>query len=153
MAIPDYQSIMLPLLKYVSDKKEHTFRESIYHLRDYFKLSDNERRDLLPSGKQATFDNRVGWARTYMKKAGLLETPKRGCLKITQRGLEVLASKPQEINVKYLEKFDEFIEFRKLRHEKTEKDEEEISDNGTPLEVLEKAYQTIREDLAGEIIS
>jgi restriction endonuclease Mrr len=70
MAIPDYQSIMLPLLKFVGDEKEHSLRESIEALADEFDLSEQERKELLPSGQQAAFDNRVGWARTYMKKAG-----------------------------------------------------------------------------------
>jgi restriction system protein len=76
MAIPDYQSIMLPLLKFAGDGEEHSLREAIEDLADEFSLTDEERKELLPSGRQATFDNRVGWARTYMKKAGLLESTK-----------------------------------------------------------------------------
>jgi restriction endonuclease Mrr len=72
MAIPDYQSAMLPLLRYAADGQEHFVREAIEELADQFQLTDQERKELLPSGRQATFDNRVGWARTYIKKAGLL---------------------------------------------------------------------------------
>jgi restriction system protein len=86
MAIPDYQSIMLPLLKFASDGQEHSLRGSIEALADEFDLTGEERRELLPSGQQATFDNRVGWARTYMKKAGLLKTTRRGFYLITDRG-------------------------------------------------------------------
>ena len=75
MAIPDYQTIMLPLLKLAGDKQEHKFRDAIETLANSFKLTENERKELLPSGQQEIFNNRVGWARTYMKKAGLLESP------------------------------------------------------------------------------
>lgn len=72
MSIPDYQSIMLPLLEFAGDGREHTVREAIEFLATWFGLNDQERKMLLPSGQQAIFDNRVGWARTYLKKAGLL---------------------------------------------------------------------------------
>jgi len=90
MAIPDFQSIMLPLLKFTRDQQEHSLREAIDNLAEDFNLSDEERRKLLSSGQQAVFDNRVGWARTYLKKAELLETTRRGYCKITERGMYVL---------------------------------------------------------------
>ncbi len=91
MAIPDYQTIMLPLLKFASDEKDHSIHEAIKVLADQFNLSTEEKkRELLPSGQQEVFVNRVGWARTYLKKSGLLEAPKRGVLKITQRGKKIL---------------------------------------------------------------
>ena len=80
MAIPDYQTVMLPLLRVVSDQDEHSIRAAIEKLAAEFKLSDEERRELLPSGKQPVFDNRVGWARTYLKNARLLEYTRRGAL-------------------------------------------------------------------------
>lgn len=154
MAIPDYQTIMLPLLKFLGDKKEHTFRETVDSLAREFNLSDEERRELLPSGQQSLFNNRVGWARTYMKKACLLEIPKRGLMKITERGLEVLAQKPSKINVKFLEQFEEFRDFRAIRKPKkeTEDREVEIDQVKTPEEYLEGAYESLRDDLAGEIL-
>ncbi len=84
MAIPDYQSIMLPLLRLAGDGETHQFRATVEALAQQFNLSETERKELLPSGKQATFDNRVGCARTYMTKAGLLESPNRGLFQITQ---------------------------------------------------------------------
>ena len=86
MTIPDYQTVMLPLLRLAADEREHFVREAVEELAREFKLSEEERKELLPSGGQATFDNRVGWARTYMKKAGLLESPRRGYFRITRRG-------------------------------------------------------------------
>jgi len=152
--IPDYQSIMLPLLKAVADNKEYKMQELIEHLSKTFKLTENDRREVLPSGHQRIFDNRVGWARTYLKKAGLVEVPKRTFVKITNRGLEVLSTNPESISVKFLKQFPEFIEFFTS---KKEKDEGEFNDNSevseTPEELLESAYQTIRTSLAQELIS
>ena len=78
MAIPDYQTIMLPLLKFAEDKMEHSTRESIEYLASQFKLTDEERKELLPSGTARLFDNRVGWASTYIRKAGLIESNEGG---------------------------------------------------------------------------
>ena len=114
MAIPDYQTVMLPLLKFIGDKKEHSVREAVDSLSEYFKLTNEERRELLQSGQQEVFVNRVGWARTYMKKAGLLESTRRGYFKITDRGLQVLEKNPNKINVKYLDQYKEFKEFRTI---------------------------------------
>ena len=88
MAIPDYQTCMLPFLRYLSDGNEHTLRDAEENLAEHFKLTPAERAELLPSGQQGVFKNRIGWARTYLKKAALLESPKRGVFKITERGLK-----------------------------------------------------------------
>ncbi len=87
--IPDYQTLMLPLLKFAGDNKEHSIREAIDHISSDFKLTDEEKNELLPSGQQGIIDNHVGWARTYLKKAGLLESTRRSYFKITQRGYDV----------------------------------------------------------------
>lgn len=151
MAIPDYQSIMLPLLKFLKDKKEHSLREAIDTLADQFHLKAEERRELLPSGNQAIFNNRVGWARTYMKKAGLLKSTRRGYMCITDRGLNVLEQNPQKIDVTFLLQFEEFREFKTFRREKPiEQVEEEQAE--TPEEVLESAYQNLRSDLANDLL-
>ncbi len=154
MTIPDYQSIMLPLLRYAADGKVHSFRECVHALADHFRLSASDRRELLPSGQQPVFDNRVGWARTYLKKAGLLSSPTRGTFKITQRGLDVLSKKPKRIDVQYLEQFDEFVEFRQLRRKKEKRTEAEAIATGreTPEELLEEAYQKLRDELSQEIL-
>src|SRR5688572_28810689 len=99
--IPDYQSIMLPLLKSVADGQEHKFRDVIENLAKEFNLSVDERKTLLHSGNQFIFDNRVGWAKTYMKKAGLLELPKRPTIVITPIGLDTLKSNPSRIDAKF----------------------------------------------------
>ena len=114
MAIPDYQTCMLPFLRYLSDGADHTLCDAEESLAEHFKLTSTERAELLPSGQQGVFKNRIGWARTYLKKAGLLESPKRGVFKITERGLKTLASVPTRIDGKYLEQFPEFMEFREV---------------------------------------
>ncbi|GIW61907.1 MAG: restriction endonuclease [Patescibacteria group bacterium] len=153
MPIPDYQSIMLPLLKFASDKKEHSIKEAIEYLADLFKLNEDERKEVLPSGQQYIFDNRVGWARTYLKKAGLLESTRRSFFKITDLGLEVLGKNPQEINVKFLEQFPQFVEFRNIRRQKDKEDREEEELEQTPQELLEYGYQRIKSELAQELLN
>jgi restriction system protein len=146
---------MLPLLRVAADGQEHSLRETIEKLAEEFHLSNEERKELLPSGGQATFDNRVGWARTYMKKAGLLESPRRGYLKITDRGLKVLEQDPKEINAKFLEQYQEFREFRTKSDSKVPEHEgpkTSVTHEQTPLEAIEDAYETIRGGLVGELI-
>src|SRR6267378_8371259 len=115
MPIPNYQATMLPLLQFACDGTEHSLRDAIESLANEFKLSDEERRELLPSGQQEVFANRVGWARTYMKKAGFLRTTRRGFFQITDRGQSVLKENPPRIDAKFLDQFQEFREFKALR--------------------------------------
>lgn len=151
MTIPDYQTVMLPLLRFAADGQEHSLREAIESLADHFHLSDDERKALLPSGRQATFDNRVGWARTYMKKAGLLQTPRRGYFTITDSGLRALKTNPDKVNVKFLEQYPEFLDFR-TKGKATQTDVTMPTEERTPREVMEDAYATIRTQLAGELL-
>jgi len=153
MAIPDYQTIMLPLLRFGGDQKEHSVREAIDNLSKEFGLTEEEKRELLPSGQQEVFTNRVAWARTYMGKAGLLESTRRGYFKITDRGAKVLKQNPHRIDVKFLEQFEEFRQFRALRHTKTEEEEVEVeAHERTPEEALESAYKQLRGNLADELL-
>ena len=156
MAIPSYETIMLPLLKFMSDRKEHSLREAIDYLSNEFKLTQEERSTLLPSGQQYTFDSRVGWARTYMKMAGLLESPKRTIIKITDRGLKVLSEKPPSIDSKFLTQFKEFNDFRarsrKVATEETDLELPGISESNTPEELLQESYESIRANLVGDIL-
>jgi restriction system protein len=151
MAIPDYQSIMLPLLKLAGDGEEHSLRETIDTLADRFDLTNEERRELLPSGRQPTFDNRVGWARTYMKKAGLLKSTRRGYYQITERGRSVLEQDPPEINNAFLRQFPAFIEFQTPKP-KIEEGVSELDDSVTPEEEIEVAYQNLREGLVDDLL-
>ncbi len=150
MAIPDYQTIMLPFLKLIENGKVYAIRDTVDMLAEEFKLSNSERRELLPSGQQTVFHNRVGWARTYLKKAGLVETPKRGTVRITDRGREVLKTNPERINVNFLEQFPEFVEFRKIKRDKPITTSSEQAE--TPEEVLENSFQSLRQSLASELL-
>src|SRR3989344_5326510 len=131
MTIPDYQTIMLPLLKFAGDNQEHTIREAIDHIAETFKLTEQDRKEVLPSGSQYIIDNRVGWARTYLKKAGLLETPKRSYFKITELGIDTLKKNLHEIKIKFLTQFPLFIEFRSTKKEKDKHEEQEAETSST----------------------
>lgn len=154
MAIPDYQSLMLPLLKFVSDKKVYSLRDAIEALGQEFKLTEADLAEMLPRARQSRFYNRVAWAGTYLRKASLLNSPRRGRFQITQRGLDVLKHPPQQINVAFLEQFAEFVEFR-TRREEEEDDKVEataVVEQQTPEEAIEAAYQNLRQSLADEIL-
>jgi restriction system protein len=153
MTIPDYQSIMLPLLKLTADGSEHSLRDAIETLAYELGLSEGERRELLPSGRQPTFDNRVGWARTYMKKAGLLESTKRGYFRITRRGLDVLENPPVQIDNAYLRQFPEFVQFQTPRQKEQEEIPPKPDAMTTPEEEIESAYQKLREGLIVELLT
>ena len=90
---------MLPLLRFAADGEEHQLKDAAQRLAQEFKLTDEEVNEFLPSGQQPVFMNRIGWARTYLKKAGLLVHPRRGFFQITRRGRTVLEEAPPEINV------------------------------------------------------
>lgn len=153
--IPDYQSIMLPLLKKISDGKVYKFRNLIDMLSEDFKLTEDEFKELLPSGQQPIFDNRVGWANTYMKKAGLIKSEKRGYLQITDLGQKVLSDNPKEINVKFLRQFESFNEFTKVKKNgsvKSKEIKEVTEEEQTPEEMLEYAHQKLTNDLSQELI-
>lgn len=154
MAIPDFQTVMLPLLKAIEDGQEHVFRDIVEMLAHQFDLTEDERKQLLPSGRYPTFDNRVGWAKTYLKKAGLIEQPKRSYFRITERGSQVLSSKPASLNMKSLEQFPEYLAFR----------DNQISDSAsaiittspiqvaTPEEQLEESFKRLTNELASDVL-
>ena len=156
MPIPDYQTLMLPLLKVAESKKECTLKEAIEILAVEFNLTEQERAELLPSGQAFLFSNRVGWSRTYLKKAGLLDSPKRGTFSITPRGLTLLKTIPDRIDNKTLKQYPEFLEFQNYKREDGESiistDVTPETETQTPEEIIDNAYQRIRKSLAQEII-
>ena len=154
MAVPDYQSLMLPLLKITNDGKEHGFSEVVDALALQFRLTDDDRKELLPSGTQTRFENRVRWAQAYMKKAGLLENPRRGKFRITERGMKVLKENHTGINAKFLRQFPEFLEFQKVSRQDTGQEQEEKDEVivQTPEESLESSYQNLRRALGQELL-
>ena len=155
MPVPDFQSIMLPLLSFLKDGEEKSIREAIDHIGTFFKLTEEEKIEPLPRGNQPKLDNRVGWSRTYMKKAGLLESPGRGYIKITDKGKKLLKNPPERINISFLMQFPEFAEFRAIsRGEENEQSEIEQGEAiQTPDELMDRGYNLIRGSLAQEILN
>jgi restriction system protein len=125
MPIPDFQTLMLPLLKFVAGGERH-IRDVVEHLSDEFNLTADERQALLPSGKQHVIANRAHWAGTFLVQAGLLNRPSRGRLLITQRGRDLLGSKPTKIDVTTLRQYPEFIAFKSRKHTQDENPAEEL---------------------------
>src|SRR4051812_19204084 len=117
MPIPDYQTAMLPLLQLAADGLEHRFRDAVDQLAVLLGITDDERSELLPSGTTPVLDSRIGWARTYLKQAGLLSSARRGWFQITDRGQALLATVPSRIDVELLDQYPEFRAFRIRRRE------------------------------------
>lgn len=151
MSIPDFQSLMLPLLESIADGSEHSNRAISAVIAEKYDLSDEELEQMLPSGQNKMFTNRLAWAKAYLKKAGLLVSPTRGSLKITDKGREVLAQRPIKINIKFLKTFPSFDWHGKLKPEDESADEVEV-DTRTPEELLESSYQTLKDKLADELL-
>ena len=146
---------MLPLLKIVGAKGPTRLNEAVTALSDEFKLTSDERTALLPSGKQAIIFNRIGWAKTYLKKAGLLDSPSRGVMQITERGRQIVAKPPERITVDFLGQFPEFQAFRAKKPDggadtsvKTTPRESER----TPEELFEESYQELKEELIDQLL-
>ncbi len=151
--IPDFQSIFAPFLKAISDRNEHKIRDVVEALATAFKLTESDRNQLLPSGKQRVFDNRVHWSRAYLNKAGLIDTPSRGIVRITDEGLKVLAENPDYFNLKVLNRYPEFVEFHTVKRDPVESNHGTDSESvETPEELLEIAYHKIRKSLAQELL-
>jgi restriction system protein len=158
MAVPDYQSLMLPLLEALADGRDHDVKELRDSIARRLGLTDQDREELQPSGKQSTYDNRLGWAKTYLDKAGLVLSARRGVYHITSEGRDVLKSKPSRVDVAFLSRFPGFEEFRR----RPDQDDERASSgakvptvavSGTPHEALDAAYQQLRRGLEVEVLA
>ena len=155
MAVPDFQSFFLPLLKFSSDGETHSSKDAYAAMAEHFRMSDDDLKEMLPSGKQTTFKNRVAWAKVYLSKALLLESPKRGSFRITDRGKELLVENPATLRVKQLKQYPEFVDFHKPGS-KQGKDDDNSGDEertSTPEEIFESAYQELRDSLTSELLS
>ncbi len=155
--IPNYQVFMRPFLDVVNAAggEEVKLRDVINQLADKFELSEAEREERLPSGKQTVLDNRIGWARTYLTKAGMLEVTRRAHFVITERGLNAISNPHTVIDNQYLKQFDEFIAFKDQKNEQPEVGEssQSVAEETTPDEVLRAAYKQINDALASDILS
>lgn len=154
MPIPDFESMMLPILSYVHDGKEHSMSEIEYHLITNFKLSDDEQRKLKPSSTTETLlQNRMRWARLYLKKANLLDDPRRGFTKITAEGRNALQSKPTKINIEFLKKFPAFLKWQEEIQKRRKQESIPIKkENQSPEDMIIEGIVEIRKGLESEII-
>lgn len=159
MAIPDFQSCMRPLLIAVEDQQVHQFKDAIQFVCRYLELTEEDVRQVLPSGRQTYIKNRLAWARTYMNKAGLTQAPGCGQIQITERGLKALRECPERVDVRYLHQYPEFVEFHKMKSKPGHTDVkdnlavlEERSDDTDPQERLEEAHAEIKSSLADELL-
>ena len=156
---------MLPFLRLAGDSEEHRFREAVEQLAIEFSITDEERNIMLPSGTAPLFDNRVGWARTYLKQAALIESRKRGFFRITPRGLHLLNQKPNRIDNSTLEQYPEFLEFKLRRNEErpivsplivnkvsTSLRDAPAPSDITPEELFSQAYERLRSNLEIELL-
>jgi len=155
MAIPTYEEIMLSLLKVLTDQNTCSTSEIRESLGEYFKLTEEEKSRILPSGTQTYFSNRVHWAKTYLLKASLIESPQRGNIKISQLGLDILKENPKGINSKYLERFPSFNEFihRGRAKNKDVNKPPSVEEQKTPREIMESVYENLRFDLMADLLS
>ena len=148
---------MLPVLRMTSDGNEHKASDMVEKIADEFELTLDERTELLASGNQAVFNNRIGWARSYLKKACLLDSSKRGYVHITDRGRELLKTAPDRIDVKLLDRYPEFVSFRKGKNETSSPsnaaNDIEQDQALTPEDALADAYNVLTANLQAEVLA
>ena len=152
MAIPDFQTLMLPLLKAVEDGRDYAMKEVVATVAKQFSLTDEELLMLLPSGGAPLFYNRLAWAKTHLKKAGLVELPKRGVFRITAAGKELLQTKPQRIDTAWLQRYPSYTAFREHGVTSEQPAEMVVSTNATPDEIIEAAHSRSVAALADEVL-
>lgn len=156
MPIPDFQQFFAPVLQAAADGGIHTSSDLGVSASRSLGITDDDKKELLPSGKQSRFTNRLLWSIVYLRRSGLFETVSRGKYRISERGKTVLATGPGRLDVKYLRQFPEFLEFISKRADDDDEDEapREISNSTkeTPTEQFENTYQALRRELAEEVL-
>ncbi|MBC2770528.1 restriction endonuclease [Pusillimonas minor] len=157
MSIPDFQTLMRPLLALHQDGHEHINRDLVSALADQFGLTEDDRRQMLPSGRARMFDNRVGWAKTYISNAGLIRAPRRGVSVITDFGARVLAEQAGQINLKFLAALSEDTSQKNdkalLVNDGVDAKPDLISTQETPEELFENAYSRMRADIERQLLA
>jgi restriction system protein len=147
---------MRPLMQVISDGEEHSMREALDQLADHFELTDEERKRLLPSGQQEVFTNRVAWAKTHLRMAGLIEPTARGVFKITRRGQELLRKTKDRIDLRLLQRQPGYLEARGRKREKpvaSDGGHNQADAERTPEELMEESFEALREDLGRELLA
>lgn len=154
MTVPDFQTLMLPLLELSADGAPHSLQDAAINIAARLGLSQDDLSELLPSGTQTRFYNRLGWARTYLKKAGLINNVERGIFQITERGLAVLSEKPEKVDLKLLDRFPEHLKFRKAKpfNQSVSSKKAASERKNTPLEELENAFEELEKALVEDFL-
>ena len=152
MPVPDFQSMTLPILELIADEQEHSQQDAVEYVAQRFSLSDEDRNEFLPSGQQRRLDNRVGWVRTHLTKAGLMEPTRMSHFRITKSGMEVLQGNPQKIDLAFLDQFPGHLEFRKKNRTTPSLRPSLDTTEQSPKEAIETSYQRLREALAQELL-
>jgi len=150
--IPDFQTIMLPLLKTFQDGEEKTSKELREKMVSYFNISIDEQKEKIPSGKQPLYYNRVAWAIAYLKMADLISSPLRAVYKITEEGKKVLENPPEKITINFLKQFDSFSKNRNPEKD-TELDDNNQIVEKTPDELIEIGYKQVKNELSLQILN
>lgn len=152
MSIPKYDEMYRAFLDCLADGEVHKLKEVKGIVANVFGVTENERKELLPSGRQTIFDNRIGWTRTYLKKAGLLQSPARGAYIITAEGNQVLKENPPEIDNLFLQRFESFRAFISPNENHSTQNATMVPGQ-TPQDTLDDAYQQINDTLADDLLS
>jgi restriction system protein len=155
MTVPTYDKFMLPLLQYASDGHEHHIRDAMAAIADFLDLSEEDRNELTSGGQKTKLYDRVQWASTYLKKAGLLVSRGRGIVQITQRGMDVLSANPETITSDYLKQFPEFVEFTtpaKIHKNIDAVEVIELESEQTPNELIRTVYQRLRQEVSDDLL-
>jgi restriction system protein len=154
MPIPKYYEMHKPFLEFIRDGQLHSLKELKMQMAEYFDLEDADLAELLPSGRQTIFVNRIGWARTYLKKSGLIDSPARATFVITQQGLDVLQDNPDVIDNAYLMRFESFREFQNSAENTSDHNGTPNDERGTtPDDTFEDSFKKINDNLADELLS
>lgn len=155
MAVPKYYEMHKPILKCLSDRQTHTMKELRAYIIKYFQLTEEEIAELVPSGTQTYLSNRIGWARTYLKKAGLIDSPARAVFQITEEGMKVVYDDPDVIDSKYLLRYDSFREFvgKTEENKQCNQRDTEVQETDTPDDIFESAFKKINQSLADDILA
>jgi restriction system protein len=152
MAVPKFQEIMLPMLNLAADEKIWALSDAREKLARHFQLTKEEQEELLPSGRQARFTNRVAWSKVYLQRGGLLSSPERAHFQITERGKNVLLNPPDQLSINFLSQYPEFQDFRNRSSIQENTESGDGNDSDTPEEILDSAYITIRKSLISDIL-
>lgn len=150
--IPDFQSIMLPLLKSFKESEIKSSKELRFNMVNHFNITEEEQKEKIPSGKQFTYSNRIAWAISYLKMAELIFSPKRGSYRITEEGVNVLKSPPEKITISFLKQFENFSKNRNPERDESIEQDEKITEK-TPDELIEIGYKQIKNELSLQLLN